>query len=179
MGSIACDNPSPAVCFIERRYQNRNLQLPRPLRSHPPAYRDGAEAEGEIGERFAGYVVLGIVPGAPRHRAATRRPQRPPFRWGRCFKGAVNSVVSWPKKNPPMTTISPARSRFDGRMADNRTISQLEAEVILWIGCECCKGTVWVPFKMLRERIPMLSAMTLDQLGAKMKGIRTAGTLCY
>jgi hypothetical protein len=35
-----------------------------------------------------------------------------------------------------------------------------------WIGCECCKGTVWVPFKMLRERIPMLSAMTLDQLGA-------------
>ncbi len=78
-----------------------------------------------------------------------------------------------------MTTISPARSRFDGRMADNRTISQLEAEVILWIGCECCKGTVWVPFKMLRERIPMLSAMTLDQLGAKMKGIRTAGTLCY
>jgi hypothetical protein len=54
LGSIACDNPSPAVCFIERRYQNRNLQLPRPLRSHPPAYRDGAEAEGEIGERFAG-----------------------------------------------------------------------------------------------------------------------------
>ncbi len=38
-----------------------------------------------------------------------------------------------------------------------------------WIGCECCKGTVWVPFKLLRERIPMLSAMTLDQLGAKMK----------
>jgi hypothetical protein len=38
-----------------------------------------------------------------------------------------------------------------------------------WIGCECCKGTVWVPFKMLRDRIPMLSAMTLDQLGAKMK----------
>ena len=37
------------------------------------------------------------------------------------------------------------------------------------IGCECCKGTVWVPFKMLRERIPMLSAMTLDQLGARMK----------
>jgi hypothetical protein len=34
---------------------------------------------------------------------------------------------------------------------------------------ECCKGTVWVPFRMLRERIPMLSAMTLDQLGARMK----------
>ena len=36
-------------------------------------------------------------------------------------------------------------------------------------GCECCKGTVWVPFKMLRERLPMLSAMTLDQLGARMR----------
>src|SRR5258708_3719872 len=54
-------------------------------------------------------------------------------------------------------------------MADNRTMSQLEAEGYPWIGCECCKGTVWVPFKMLRERIPMLSAMTLDQLGAKMR----------
>jgi hypothetical protein len=28
---------------------------------------------------------------------------------------------------------------------------------------------VWVPFRMLRERIPMLSAMTLDQLGARMR----------
>jgi hypothetical protein len=54
-------------------------------------------------------------------------------------------------------------------MADSRTISQLEAEGYPWIGCECCKGTVWVPFKMLRERIPMLSAMTLDQLGARMR----------
>jgi hypothetical protein len=27
-------------------------------------------------------------------------------------------------------------------MADNRTISQLEAEGYPWIGCECCKGTV-------------------------------------
>jgi hypothetical protein len=54
-------------------------------------------------------------------------------------------------------------------MADNRTISQLEAEGYPWIGRERCKGTVWVPFKMLSERIPMLSAMTLDQLGAKMK----------
>jgi len=57
----------------------------------------------------------------------------------------------------------------NARMADNRTISQLEAEGYPWIGCECCKGTVWVPFRMLRERIPMLSAMTLDQLGAKMR----------
>ena len=59
--------------------------------------------------------------------------------------------------------------QFDPQMADNRTISQLEAEGYPWIGCECCKGTVWVPFRMLRERIPMLSAMTLDQLGAKMR----------
>src|SRR6266700_395266 len=51
---------------------------------------------------------------------------------------------------------------------DNRTISQLEAEGYPWIGCECCKGTVWVPFRMLRERIPMLSAKTLDQLGQLM-----------
>ena len=28
---------------------------------------------------------------------------------------------------------------------------------------------MWVPFKMLRERLPMLSAMTLDQVGAKMR----------
>jgi hypothetical protein len=54
-------------------------------------------------------------------------------------------------------------------MADNRTISQLEAEGYPWIGCECCKGTVWVPFKMIRQNIPMLSAMTLDELGAKMR----------
>ena len=59
--------------------------------------------------------------------------------------------------------------QFDPQMADNRTISQLEAEGYPWIGCECCKGTVWVPFKMLRERLPMLSAMTLDQLGARMR----------
>ena len=54
-------------------------------------------------------------------------------------------------------------------MLDNRTISQLEAEGYPWIGCEWCKGMVWVPFRMLRERIPMLSAMTLDQLGAKVR----------
>src|SRR6266852_1801169 len=48
-------------------------------------------------------------------------------------------------------------------------MSAFVSEGYPWIGCECCKGTVWVPFKMLRERIPMLSAMTLDQLGAKMK----------
>src|SRR6267154_1642964 len=75
----------------------------------------------------------------------------------------------------PRDTTGPETSallfgpRFNARMADNRTISQLEAEGYPWIGCECCKGTVWVPFRMLRERIPMLSAMTLVQLGAKMR----------
>jgi hypothetical protein len=59
--------------------------------------------------------------------------------------------------------------RFDARMSDNRTISQLEAERYDWIGCECCKGTVWVPFRMIREKLPMLSAMTLDELGAEMR----------
>jgi hypothetical protein len=54
-------------------------------------------------------------------------------------------------------------------MADTRTISQLEAEGYPWIGCECCKGTVWVPFKMIRQKIPGLSAWTLDELGARMK----------
>ena len=53
-------------------------------------------------------------------------------------------------------------------MADDRTISQLEAERYDWIGCECCKGTVSVR-GILREQIPMLSAMTLDELGAKMR----------
>lgn len=55
-------------------------------------------------------------------------------------------------------------------MANSRTISQLEGEGYPWIGCECCcKGTVWVPFAMLRKKVPMLSAMTLDELGARMK----------
>jgi hypothetical protein len=39
-------------------------------------------------------------------------------------------------------------------------ISQLESEGYPWIGCECCKGTVWVPFRMIRAKIPTLSAMT-------------------
>jgi hypothetical protein len=35
-------------------------------------------------------------------------------------------------------------------MPDHRTISQIEAEGYPWSGC--CKGTVWVPFKMLRAK---------------------------
>lgn len=54
-------------------------------------------------------------------------------------------------------------------MTDTRTISRLEAEGYPWIGCECCKGTTWVPFKMIRQKIPMLSSWTLDELAAKMK----------
>ena len=54
-------------------------------------------------------------------------------------------------------------------MTDTRTISQLEAEGYPWIGCECCKGTVWVPFNMIREKIPALSSWSLDDLGAKLK----------
>jgi hypothetical protein len=30
-------------------------------------------------------------------------------------------------------------------------------------------GTVWVPFKMIQQKIPGLSAWTLDELGARMK----------
>ena len=54
-------------------------------------------------------------------------------------------------------------------MPDTRTVSQLEAEGFPWIGCECYKGTVWVPFKMIRQKIPGLSSWTLDKLGAKMQ----------
>ena len=45
------------------------------------------------------------------------------------------------------TAIARFARRLDESMADSRTISQLEAEGYPWIGCECCKGTVWVPFK--------------------------------
>jgi hypothetical protein len=69
----------------------------------------------------------------------------------------------------PELILHPSTCDYFRRMADNRTISQLETEGYPWIECECCKGTVWVPFRMLRERIPMLSAVTLDQLGAKMR----------
>jgi Fe-S-cluster-containing hydrogenase component 2 len=54
-------------------------------------------------------------------------------------------------------------------MPDTRTIAQIETEGYPWIGCECCRGMVWVPFKMIRQKIPALGAMTLDELGAPMK----------
>src|SRR5450756_3107 len=33
-----------------------------------------------------------------------------------------------------------------------------------WIGCECCKGTVWVPFKMNRAANFVMVAETLTEL---------------
>jgi hypothetical protein len=42
-------------------------------------------------------------------------------------------------------------------------------KTILGLAASAARVTVWVPFRMLRERMPMLSAMTLDQLGARMK----------
>jgi hypothetical protein len=56
-------------------------------------------------------------------------------------------------------------------MPDTRTISQLESEGYQWIGAEWCKGSVWVPFRMIREAHPhwLLSAMTLDEVGAKLR----------
>ena len=100
---------------------------------------------------------------------------RPPFDNLPPFETSPSNGVSL-----ALISIGPAlplRPRFDARMPDNQTISQLEAEGYPWIGCECCKGTVWVPFRMLRERLPMLSAMTLDQLGARMKCDRRGAIL--
>lgn len=60
-------------------------------------------------------------------------------------------------------------SRLDRAMPDSRTVSLLEARNYHHIAAECCKGTVWVPFQMLRRKIPTLSAMTIDELGAKLR----------
>jgi len=55
-------------------------------------------------------------------------------------------------------------------MPDTRTFSQLEAEGYPLDRVRMLQGhRVGAPFRMLREHIPMLSAMTLDQLGAKMR----------
>jgi hypothetical protein len=45
-------------------------------------------------------------------------------------------------------------------MTDTRTISQLETEGCPWIGCECCKGTMSVPFKMIRQKVRGADAQT-------------------
>jgi hypothetical protein len=48
-------------------------------------------------------------------------------------------------------------------MTDTRTISQLETQGCPWIGCECCKGTISVPFKMIRQKVRGADAQTLVQ----------------
>jgi hypothetical protein len=45
----------------------------------------------------------------------------------------------------------------------------LRPRVILGSDASAARATVWVPFRMIREKLPNLSAMTLDQLGAKMR----------
>ena len=43
---------------------------------------------------------------------------------------------------------------FDSPMPDQiRPHLPLKAEGYPSIGCECCEGTVWVPFKMIRQQI--------------------------
>ncbi len=56
-------------------------------------------------------------------------------------------------------------------MPDTRTIAELEAERYDWVAAECCRGTVWVPFAMLRAAHPSwpLSTMTLDDIGPKLR----------
>jgi hypothetical protein len=39
----------------------------------------------------------------------------------------------------------------------------------LWIGCECCKGTTWVPFKLIRQQRLKLMISAIVELGAKMR----------
>lgn len=55
------------------------------------------------------------------------------------------------------------------------TVSQLEAQRYFHIACECCKGTVWVPFRMIREREPLLSGLTLNEVGGKMRCDKCGG----
>ena len=60
-------------------------------------------------------------------------------------------------------------------MPDGRTISELEAQGYDWIAGECCKGTVWVPFRIIRATMPTLSDMTLDEVGARLRCERCGG----
>lgn len=59
--------------------------------------------------------------------------------------------------------------------ADNRTVAELEAQEYHHIAGECCKGTTWLPFLLLRKTIPNLDAMTVDQIGARMRCERCGG----
>jgi hypothetical protein len=54
-------------------------------------------------------------------------------------------------------------------MPDSRTVTQLEAEHYHHICAECCKGSVWMPFNLMRKRVRGLDAMTVDQIGARLR----------
>lgn len=60
-------------------------------------------------------------------------------------------------------------------MTDSRTVAQLEADGFHHIAGECCKGTVWLPFRLLRAKRPDLDAMTVDQLGSRLRCDRCGG----
>jgi hypothetical protein len=62
-------------------------------------------------------------------------------------------------------------------MPDTRIIAEIEAAGYGWIGAECCKGTVRVPFRLIRAGHPHwpLSTMTLDQVGQKLRCDRCRG----
>ena len=66
-----------------------------------------------------------------------------------------------------LTIASRVRSRFGAGMTDTRTISQLEAEGYPWIGCECCKGAVWMPFKMNPADNPRAQFMDARRAGGQ------------
>lgn len=73
---------------------------------------------------------------------------------------------------PQKSTVSWYLRRADraySGMPDSRTVAQLEAEEYHHIAGECCKGTTWLPFLLLRRRIPHLDGMTLDQIGKRMR----------
>ena len=62
-------------------------------------------------------------------------------------------------------------------MSDTRTIAEIEAAGFSWIAAECCKGTVWMPFRLIRANHPRLplATMTLDQVGQKLRCDRCRG----
>ena len=65
-----------------------------------------------------------------------------------------------------------AIARFARRLDRWQTAApspNLRPRVILGSDASAARATVWVPFRMIREKLPNLSAMTLDQLGAKMR----------
>lgn len=62
-------------------------------------------------------------------------------------------------------------------MSDIRTIAEIEAAGYGWIAAECCKGTVWVPFRLIRATHTSwnVSAMTLDAVGQHLRCDRCRG----